>query len=86
LGILKGITRDACMDIGKKMGLDVKEDVLTRHNLFTADECFLTGTAAEIIPVVSIEKRVVGTGKPGKITLKLMKEFKELTKKDGVKY
>lgn len=86
LGILKGITRAAVMDIGKKIGLDVKEDVLTRHNLFTADECFLTGTAAEIIPVISIEKRAIGNEKPGKITLKLMKEFKELTKKDGVKY
>lgn len=86
LGILKGITRSAVMDIGRKAGLDVIEDVLTRHNLFTADECFLTGTAAEIVPVVSIEKRTIGTGKPGKITLKLMKEFRDLTKKDGVKY
>ena len=86
LGILKGITRAVCMDIGKKIGIEVREDVLTRHNLFTADECFLTGTAAEIIPVVSIEKRVVGSGKPGKMTLKFMKEFKELTRKDGVKY
>jgi len=86
LGILKGITRDAVMGIAKKLGFDVREDVLTRHNLFTADECFLTGTAAEIIPVVSIEKRTIGSGKPGKMTLKLMKEFKELTKKDGVKY
>lgn len=86
LGILKGITRKAAMDIGGKLGLKVKEDVLTRHNIFTADECFLTGTAAEIVPVVSIEKRIVGSGKPGKITLKIMKEFRELTKTDGVKY
>ncbi len=86
LGILKGITRAAIMDIGKKMGLQVKEDVLTRHDLFTSDECFLTGTAAEIVPVISIEKRAIGSGKPAKTTLKLMKEFKELTKKDGVKY
>ena len=86
LGILKGITRSAVMEIGKGIGLDVKEDVLTRHNLFTADECFLTGTAAEIIPVVSIEKRIIGSGKPGKTTLKLMKEFREWTKKDGVSY
>jgi len=86
LGILKGITRAAVMDIGRKLGLEIREDVLTRHNLFTADECFLTGTAAEIMPVISIEKRAVGNGKPGKATLKLMKEFRELTKKDGVKY
>ncbi|MBU4149095.1 MAG: branched-chain-amino-acid transaminase [Candidatus Omnitrophica bacterium] len=86
LGILKGITRAAAMDIGRKLGLEVKEDVLTRHNIFTADECFLTGTAAEIVPVVNIEKRIIGDGRPGKITLKIMKEFRELTKKDGVKY
>ncbi|MBU4312928.1 MAG: branched-chain-amino-acid transaminase [Candidatus Omnitrophica bacterium] len=86
LGILKGITRASVMQIGKKLGLDVKEDVLTRHNLFTADESFLTGTAAEVVPVVSIEKRIVGTGQPGKTTLKLMKEFKNLTKTDGTKY
>jgi branched-chain amino acid aminotransferase len=86
LGILKGITRAVVMDMGKKINMEVKEDVLTRHNLYTADECFLTGTAAEIVPVVSIEKRDIGNGRPGKITLKLMKEFKELTKKDGVKY
>lgn len=86
LGILKGITRAAVMDIGGKFGLDVKEDVLTRHNLYTADECFLTGTAAEIVPVVSIEKRDIGDRRPGKITLKLMKGFRELTKKDGVRY
>ena len=86
LGILKGITRAVVMDIGRKLGLEVKEGVLTRHNLFTADECFLTGTAAEIMPVVSIEKRIVGSGRPGKMTLKLMREFRELTKKDGVKY
>tara|TARA_Y100000031_G_scaffold150332_1_gene189546 strand:- start:657 stop:1349 length:693 start_codon:yes stop_codon:yes gene_type:complete len=86
LGILKGITRGAVMELGKKIGLEVKEDVLTRHNLFTADECFLTGTAAEIMPVISVEKRVIGVGRPGKTTLRLMKEFRELTKKDGVKY
>ncbi len=86
LGILKGITRAAVMDIGKKIGLEIKEEVLTRHNLFTANECFLTGTAAEIVPVVSIEERVVGNGKPGKITLKLVQEFRKLTKIDGVEY
>ncbi|MFH1854436.1 MAG: branched-chain-amino-acid transaminase [Candidatus Omnitrophota bacterium] len=86
LGILKGITRASAMEIGKKLGLDVREEVLTRHNLFTADECFLTGTAAEIVPVVAIEKRIVGNGKPGKITLKLMKEFRRLTKTEGVRY
>jgi len=86
LGILKGITRAAVMDIGKKIGLEAKEEVLTRHNLFTANECFLTGTAAEIMPVVSVEERTIGNAKPGKTTLKLMQEFRKLTKVDGVKY
>ncbi len=86
LGILKGITRACVMDIAKKEGMTVKEEVITRHNIFTANECFLTGTAAEIIPVVCVDKRVIGDGKPGKITLNLMKEFKKLTKVDGVKY
>ncbi|MDP2911226.1 MAG: branched-chain-amino-acid transaminase [Candidatus Omnitrophota bacterium] len=86
LGILKGITRACVMDIAKKEGMTAKEDVITRHNIFTADECFLTGTAAEIIPVVAVDKRIIGDGKPGKITLKLMKEFRNITKTDGVKY
>jgi branched-chain amino acid aminotransferase len=86
LGILKGITRACVMDIAKKTGMTVREDVITRHNIFTADECFLTGTAAEIIPVVCLDKRVIGDGKPGKITLNLMKEFRKVTKTDGVKY
>jgi branched-chain amino acid aminotransferase len=86
LGILKGITRACVMDIAKKAGMAVKEEVITRHNIFTASECFLTGTAAEIIPVVCVDKRIIGDGKPGKITLNLMKEFRKLTKTDGVKY
>ena len=86
LGILKGITRACVMDIAKKIGMAVKEEVITRHNIFTASECFLTGTAAEIIPVVRVDKRVIGDGKPGKITLNLMKEFRKLTKTDGIKY
>ena len=86
LGILKGITRACVMDIAKKKGMAVKEEVITRHNIFTADECFLTGTAAEIIPVVCVDKRIIGDGKPGKATLELMKEFRKTTKTDGVKY
>ena len=86
VGILKGITREAIMKLGKKLGLNVKEEIFTKEDLFTSDECFLTGTAAEVVPVVNIEKRVIGDGKPGKSTLNLMREFKKLTKIDGVKY
>jgi branched-chain amino acid aminotransferase len=64
----------------------VHEHVFTRHELYIADECFLTGTAAEIIPVVKVDGRIIGEGKPGKATLTLMKNFREATKKEGLKY
>lgn len=86
MGVLRGVTRDTVLDIAKKDKIPTHEHVFTRHELYIADECFLTGTAAEIIPVVKVDGRIIGTGKPGKMTLKLMKEFKELTKRAGVKY
>lgn len=85
-GALKGITRDAVIDCAAKLKIKFAEQVLTRHNLFNADECFLTGTAAEIIPVVKIDERTIGEGKPGAITKKLLAEFRKLTKTSGVKY
>jgi branched-chain amino acid aminotransferase len=60
--------------------------VITRHEVYISDECFLTGTAAEVIPVVKVDGRVIGAGKPGKISLALMKKFKQLTCKEGTKY
>src|SRR3989338_5284549 len=86
IGILKGITRSAVMQIARELGYQVEEDVFTRHELYTADEVFLTGTAAEIVPIVKIDNRPIGSGKPGKITLLLTKEFHKLTSKEGVKY
>lgn len=86
LGALEGVTRGAVIDIARSEGVKFSEKVLTRHNLFNADECFLTGTAAEIIPVIKIDNRVIGDGAPGKLTIKLMAEFRRLTKKDGTKY
>lgn len=86
VGALKGITRDTVIALAQKDRMIVHETVLTRHDLFNSDELFLTGTAAEIIPVVKVDGRTVGSGKPGAITLKLMKEFHELTKIDGEKY
>ena len=59
---------------------------MTRHEVYTADECFLTGTAAEIIPVVKVDGRRIGNGKPGTITAKMMTMFHEVIKYDGVKY
>lgn len=85
VGALEGITRNAVMEIARnKLKLSVREDVFTLYHMYTADECFLTGTAAEIVPVVSIDDRTIGDGKPGKTTAKLIKEFKELTRLTGV--
>lgn len=85
-GVLRGITRGAVIDIAHLKEIPVHEDVLTRYDLFNADECFLTGTAAEIIPVVRLDRRKIGDGKPGKMTLKFITEFHKLTKIDGVRY
>ncbi len=86
LGRLKGITADAILGLAAKIKLKTVEGFITRHEIYNADECFLTGTAAELIPVVKVDGRAIGTGKPGVVTNKLLKGFKELTKKDGVKY
>ena len=72
-GILEGITRAAVMELAAKEGIDCREATLTRHDLYTADECFLTGTAAEVIPVVEIDGRPIGEGTPGPIT-KILKD------------
>lgn len=83
VGALEGITRDTVMKIGKDIGIKVVENVLTRFDLYTANECFLTGTAAEVIPVIKIDNRTIGTGKPGEITLKIMEIFRNLTQTEG---
>lgn len=86
MGTLRGITRDTIFEIAKRLNIPKHEHVLTRHEVYISDEVFLTGTAAEIIPVVKVDGRVIGSGGPGKITLLLMKEFHKVTKKEGVKY
>ncbi len=86
MGTLRGITRDTVMEIAGKSKIPVHEHVITRHEVYNSDECFLTGTAAEIIPVVKVDGRIIGRGKPGKLTLDLMKKFKVATKKEGVRY
>ena len=86
IGVLRGITRQTVMSIGRRLRLEVREELLTRHDLFNADECFLTGTAAEIVPVVTIDGRRIGTGKPGPMTRRLQRAFRQLTKTAGVRY
>jgi branched-chain amino acid aminotransferase len=82
-GALYGITRSVAMEIGREEGLTVAESDLTRYDLFNAEECFLTGTGAEIIPVVKIDGRVIGDGKPGPATRRLVERYHALTKISG---
>ncbi len=82
-GALDGITRQAVIEILGQLGISCTEKMMTRHDLFTADECFLTGTAAEVIPAVQLDRRLIGTGKPGPITARVVEAFHELVKHDG---
>jgi branched-chain amino acid aminotransferase len=82
-GALYGITRNVVLDLAREQGLTVGEPNLTRYDLFIAEECFLTGTGAEIIPVVKIDGRVIGSGKPGPVTRKLVDAYHALTNVSG---
>ena len=84
-GALEGITRNAIMEIGKKLGYEVREELFTRHDVYVADEVFLTGTAAEVIAVTMVDGREIGTGKPGAHTNRLLEEFRKLVVEDGEK-
>ena len=84
--VARGITRCAVMQLAREQGYPVEEDVLTRHDLYNAQECFLTGTAAEIVPVVRIDGRAIGTAKPGPVTRELREAFGRLTCADGERY
>ncbi len=82
-GALYGITRRVVMEMAQESGLTVSEPNLTRYDLFNADECFLTGTGAELVPIVKIDGRVIGEGKRGPVTEKLMTQYRALTKVSG---
>ena len=84
-GSLRGITRAAVMELAEGMGIQVKEQALTRYDLWISDECFLTGTAAEVIPCVEVDHRPIGNGKPGTLTQKLIDLFRESVKSDGTR-
>lgn len=84
IGALRGVTRDCLTEIARERGYEVLEEPFTRYEMITADECFLTGTAAEAIPVVELDGRPIGTGKPGPITQELIAAFRDRTTKDGV--
>jgi len=83
LGALEGITRNTVMELARDKGIHVFEQTFTRYDVFVADECFLTGTGAELIPVVKVDGRTIGDGRPGAMTRELIEAFRELTKADG---
>jgi branched-chain amino acid aminotransferase len=82
-GILDGITRAAVIECAEHEGLEVSERLFPITDVYTADECFLTGTAAELVPVIEVDGRIIGEGKPGAVTKRLLKRFRDLTKSEG---
>lgn len=84
LGLLDGVTRNAVIELAQKRGISVLETTFPRYDLFTADECFLSGTAAELIPVTKVDNRVIGDGKPGPVFKQLLQDFRELVQEDGI--
>lgn len=84
IGILQGITRDTVIALAKEAGISVFEPIMTQYDVYNADEAFLTGTAAEVIPAVEFDGRLIGNGKPGPMTRQLMAAFREHTRISGV--
>ncbi len=82
-GALRGITRAVVFEIAAELGIKATDADITRHDVFVADECFLTGTAAEIIPVIKADGRLIGNGKPGPITTSMIARFREMTHESG---
>jgi len=82
-GALDGITRGVVFEIAQELGIPIRERDFSRHDIFIADECFLTGTAAEVIAAVKLDQRVIGTGLPGAVTNRVIARFRELTQTTG---
>jgi branched-chain amino acid aminotransferase len=83
-GALAGITREAILELAEQLKIPAREERLTRFDLFNADECFLTGTGAELMPVVDIDDRRIGEGTPGEISLRILNAFRKLITEDGI--
>lgn len=79
--ILEGITRNAVLEVAESLGIEAREQNFTRHDIYVADECFLTGSAAEVIPVTELDARVIGSGKAGPITRKILDAYRALVRK-----
>ena len=85
-GALDGITRRVVFDVAAELGIPIREADMSRHEVYTADECFLTGTAAEVIAAVKLDQRILGDGKPGVITQKVIAKFRELANTTGTPF
>jgi branched-chain amino acid aminotransferase len=85
-GALDGITRGVVFEIAAELGIAIREADLSRHDIYTADECFLTGTAAEVIAAVKLDQRPIGSGKPGPVTDRIIARFRELTRSTGTPF
>jgi branched-chain amino acid aminotransferase len=79
-GILRGVTRGAVIELAEQAGQTVRQVPLTKHDVYIADECFLTGTAAEVVAVVKVDSRTIGTGVPGPVTRDLERRFRKLAR------
>jgi branched-chain amino acid aminotransferase len=86
VGILDGITRRTAIELAKTMGIETKEELFTVYDIYTSKECFLTGTAAEIVPVAELDGRTIGDGKPGTFTRQLTELFHKLTQSEGTAF
>jgi branched-chain amino acid aminotransferase len=82
-GALKGITRDAVLEIAAELEIPVREVNMTRYDVWTCDELFLTGTAAEVVPIVEVDARTIGDGNPGELTLRFLEVFKRIVREQG---
>jgi branched-chain amino acid aminotransferase len=86
VGALPGITRAVALELADKFGMETQEAQITLQEVYNADECFLTGTAAEVCPVVEVDSRPIGDGKPGPTTQRLMEAFRDLTQSEGTAF
>ena len=84
-GALRGITRGTILDISKDLGIPLREGNLTRYDMWCSDECFLTGSGAEVIPVVKLDGREIGSGKPGPITQRVLASFRQRVRVEGTR-
>ena len=83
-GALKGITRQTAIEIADELGVKIHQGNMTRYDVWNAEECFLTGTAAEVIPVVEVDGRIIGSGRPGEITNRFIQNFRKRVATDGI--